>query len=129
MNMGVLARKRHDNLKLGISISEIVVFMQDKPFCHLLSIITLPHFRQDDEALLFVLDESVKRVMVKRIVLHPLPNAPHLHLKRRVADLAFQQNFDQLAKKSSDLLSSLIPLDAPNAQRIDHPSCMLLQCR
>lgn len=65
--------------------------MEDECLGQLLSVVSFLHLRQNNIALLTLLDKPVKRIMVQIIELHTLANPAHFHQQRRVADLAFQQ--------------------------------------
>lgn len=100
--------------------------MQHERLGHLLPIVPLPHLRQNHEALLALLDETVKRVVAERIVLHPLTNPTHLHQQGWVADSALQQNLDQLAQEGLYLVEGLIAISAADTQSVDDGQCLIL---
>ena len=51
------------------------------------------HFREDDEALLFILYEAIKRIMTKCVEFHPAPDTFESYEERRVADLTLERYF------------------------------------
>ena len=53
--------------------------MEHKCLGHLLAIVPLSHLWQNHEALIALLDETIERVMVERVVLYALTDPAHLH--------------------------------------------------
>lgn len=63
--------------------------MENECFGQLLPVVSLPYFRQNNKALLPLLDETIKRIVVQIIEFHPFADTVHFYHQRRVTYLAF----------------------------------------